>query len=216
MQFKRIIGLTLIILAFSAICSATPQQLTSLGIPIDGKQSNNNSSVFSTTLIDVFGDNRPVRAEFVNWAGNEKLTYVNFFKENKNIASLKLNTSADYIFYKARLRDDAHEELLGIGFIPHPGRPGKYTAAEILIIGLNEQRQIVRFPIAIYDRPKQDIIGDAHWDKYSKFVMSKNVAIDGKTLLLRNDLAERRPPIKIYWSWGYKKFVIDDTFGLYD
>lgn len=176
-------------------------------------QTTVDGRVYSAMDIDIFGDANLAEVQFVKI---DTKTYVDFFRENVNIGHFTLNTDADYLFYKANLRDDIHEELIGIGFSANPTYPGKYNAKEIFIIGLNDEGQIVRLPILIYDRPKEKLLGNAPWDMYRKFIMSQNVEVEGKTVQLRSDIANWRPPIHIYWSWEWQGFVIDDSFGLYD
>lgn len=197
-------------IALAAPMVQSPIKLEAYGISIKPMSSSDGKRTFSEMVVNPFGDGHSVLVQFKISKEQPNQTSVTFYKDDKGLIAYQLNTSADYLFFKARLRDDVHEELIGMGFSPSTKHTGYYTVPELFIMGVDDNGKIVRFPIKFYDSHKKAIVDPENgWGVFSQIYITKEVRTSGNQLLLKSPYSDERPYVRIYWNWTYKCFVIN-------
>jgi hypothetical protein len=163
--------------------------------PLDGQQwveEENRSYMFFTA--DIFGDNQPLDVYVVRTKKYDSKKQILFYRGNQLLAQFETSV---YALYKARLRDDQHDEIIGIS------AGGKeWSVSEFLLIGLNDNGEIA--PLPITHDPLQP--GHPATGRSISMYWHANILlqIDGKTLIIPifspNDT-------KVFITWNTEKRV---------
>jgi hypothetical protein len=190
--------LIIVVLCLLFVLSSVPgyaarEKLTD---PLDGQQwveEENRKYMFFNA--DIFGDNQPLDVYVVR-NKNASTKQILFYRDNQLLAQFETSL---YALYKARLRDDQHEEIIGIR------ADGKeWSISEFLLIGLNDNGEIA--PLPITDDPLQPghpAIGRSismYW--HANFLLQ----IDGKTLIIPI-LSQNDTKVCITWNTEKRVFV---------